>query len=76
MDKRWGHVTIAISGHPPFKTMVMLNGYEFTATMAKEHGLDFRKVGFRTGDLASEAKELENHLLALGNSQLHNTGQT
>ena len=45
MDKRWGHVTIVISGHPPFKTMIMLNGHEFTATMARKRGLDFQKAG-------------------------------
>ena len=28
MDPTWGHVTIKISGHPPFGAQVMLSGHE------------------------------------------------
>ena len=28
MDPTWGHVTIKISGHPPFGAQVILNGHE------------------------------------------------
>jgi hypothetical protein len=30
-DPDWGHVTIKMSGHPPFGAMVMLNGHEYVA---------------------------------------------
>jgi len=45
MDEQWGHVTIAICGHPPFKGMVMLNGHEYTASLARRRGIDFTKDG-------------------------------
>lgn len=28
MDPDWGHVTIKVSGHPPFPAQVILNGHE------------------------------------------------
>ena len=28
LDPDWGHVTIKISGHPPFPAQVILNGHE------------------------------------------------
>lgn len=45
MDAQWGHVTIAICGHPPFKAMVMLNGHEYTACLARRRGVEFTKDG-------------------------------
>jgi hypothetical protein len=44
-DNHLMRFAIAISGHPPFKTMIMLKGHEFTAAMAKKRGLGFRKDG-------------------------------
>src|SRR6476661_738680 len=35
MDPQWGHVTIKMSGHPPFAAQVMLNGHEFVACQAR-----------------------------------------
>jgi hypothetical protein len=29
MDPQWGHVTIKMSGHPPFGAQVILNGHEY-----------------------------------------------
>lgn len=29
IDKHWGHITIKISGHPPFGAQIMLNGHEW-----------------------------------------------
>ena len=29
MDQQWGHITIKISGHPPFGSQIMLNGHEW-----------------------------------------------
>jgi hypothetical protein len=45
MDREWGHVTIKVCGHPPFKAMVMLNGHEFVAAQARHSGLRFIKEG-------------------------------
>jgi len=45
IDEHWGHVTIAICGHPPFKAMIMLNGHEYVACRARRDGLTFVKEG-------------------------------
>jgi hypothetical protein len=45
MDREWGHVTIAVCGHPPFRAMVMLNGHEYTACRARRSGVAFAKEG-------------------------------
>ncbi len=29
LDPEWGHITIKISGHPPFPAQVILNGHEY-----------------------------------------------
>lgn len=29
IDKQWGHITIKISGHPPFGSQIILNGHEW-----------------------------------------------
>jgi hypothetical protein len=42
-DSEWGHVTIKISGHPPFPAQVILNGHEYVACQALKLGLDFKK---------------------------------
>ena len=31
MDPEWGHLTIKMSGHPPFGAQVILNGHEYVA---------------------------------------------
>jgi hypothetical protein len=28
MDAEWGHITIKMSGHPPFAAQIILNGHE------------------------------------------------
>ena len=43
MDPTWGHVTIKISGHPPFGAQVILNGHEYVACAAQAAGLGFTK---------------------------------
>ena len=45
MDPAWGHVTIKMSGHPPFGAQVILNGHEYVAAQAKAAGLGFTKEG-------------------------------
>ncbi len=44
IDPEWGHITIRMSSHPPFGTMVILNGHEFVARQAKRVGLDFQQT--------------------------------
>jgi hypothetical protein len=45
LDRDWGHLTIKISGHPPFPAQVMLNGHEYVACKAHKAGLRFTKEG-------------------------------
>ena len=42
-DRDWGHLTIKISGHPPFPAEVMLNGHEYVACQARKAGIVFAK---------------------------------
>jgi hypothetical protein len=45
MDPWWGHLTIKMSGHPPFGAQVMLNGHEYVACAAQAAGIGFTKEG-------------------------------
>jgi hypothetical protein len=45
LDRDWGHVTIKISGHPPFPAQVILNGHEYVACQARKAGIRFTKEG-------------------------------
>jgi len=45
LDPTWGHVTIKISGHPPFGAQVMLNGHEYVAAAARDAGIGYAKEG-------------------------------
>jgi hypothetical protein len=45
MDPQWGHVTIKMSGHPPFGAQVILNGHEYVAAAAQAAGIGFTKQG-------------------------------
>ena len=59
VDRDWGHVTIKISGHPPFPAQIILNGHEYVACQARKAGLEFSKEGncFTTiGNVAGLAK--------------------
>jgi hypothetical protein len=42
-DPDWGHVTIRMSGHPPFGAQVILNGHDYVARQARRAGLRFEK---------------------------------
>jgi hypothetical protein len=44
-DPQWGHLTIKMSGHPPFGAQVILNGHEYVACQAQADGLGFTKEG-------------------------------
>ena len=45
MDPTWGHLTIKMSGHPPFGAQVILNGHEFVACAAQAAEVGFAKEG-------------------------------
>jgi len=45
VDPWWGHVTIKMSGHPPFAAQVILNGHEYVAAAARAGGIGFTKEG-------------------------------
>src|SRR5256884_4152301 len=45
LDPDWGHLTIKISGHPPFPAQVILNGHEYVACQARKAGIAFTKEG-------------------------------
>src|SRR3954469_5560346 len=60
LDPDWGHLTIKISGHPPFPAQVILNGHEYVACQARKAGIAFIKQGncFTTiSDAAGLAKD-------------------
>jgi len=52
MDPDWGHVTIKMSGHPPFAAQVILNGHEYVAAQARAAGIGFAKEGNCFTDIA------------------------
>src|SRR5262249_50628796 len=45
MDPAWGHLTVKMSGHPPFGAQVILNGHEYVACQAHAEGIGFTKEG-------------------------------
>lgn len=45
MDPEWGHLTIKMSGHPPFGAQIILNGHEYVAAQARQAGIACTKEG-------------------------------
>jgi hypothetical protein len=45
MDPAWGHMTVKMSGHPPWPAQVILNGHEYVAVAAQGEGIGFVKEG-------------------------------
>src|SRR5215471_3020841 len=45
LDPDWGHLTIKLSGHPPFPAQLILNGHEYVAYQARKAGIAFTKEG-------------------------------
>jgi hypothetical protein len=45
LDPDWGHLTIKMSGHPPFGAQVILNGHEYVACQAEKRRINFIKEG-------------------------------
>ena len=56
MDPTWGHVTIKMSGHPPFGAQVILNGHEYVAAAATRAGVGYRKEGNCFSDIPEPAR--------------------
>ena len=83
-DTDWGHVTIKMSGHPPFGAQVILNGHEYVAAQAQKAGVEFTKeencftAVSRAADLAKIAdtlsqKETAGHLRQLCERWIYST---
>ncbi|MGA7879400.1 MAG: hypothetical protein WBL40_00540, partial [Terrimicrobiaceae bacterium] len=45
IDKEWGHLTIKMSGHPPFGMQVMLNAHEWVERRARKQTVSVIKEG-------------------------------
>ena len=45
IDKNWGHITVGISGHPPFGVRIFLNGHEWVQRKAINNKLKITKEG-------------------------------
>ena len=62
LDRDWGHITIKISGHPPFPAQVILNGHEYMDRQARKAGILFIEGGncfTHISDLAGFARIAE-----------------
>src|SRR6267143_3808214 len=55
LDPDWGHLTIKLSGHPPFPAQVILNGHEYVAGQARKAGIAFTKEGNCFTDISDAA---------------------
>jgi len=45
IDKEWGHLTIKMSGHPPFGLQISLNGHEWVQRQAQKQTISWVKEG-------------------------------
>jgi hypothetical protein len=45
MDKEWGHISIRMSGHPPFGAQILLNGHEWLERQARKATICYSKEG-------------------------------
>lgn len=45
MDKQWGHLSIRMSGHPPFGAQILLNGHEWLERQARKEAIAYFKEG-------------------------------
>jgi hypothetical protein len=44
-DREWGHLTIKMSGHPPFGVQVSLNGHEWVQRQAQKQAISWVQEG-------------------------------
>lgn len=45
LDPEWGHLTIKMSGHPPFGLQISLNGHEWVQRQAQKQAISWVKEG-------------------------------
>jgi hypothetical protein len=45
LDKHWGHISIRMSGHPPFGAQILLNGHEWLERQARKEAICYSKEG-------------------------------
>jgi len=45
IDPQWGHLTIRMSGHPPFGLQISLNGHEWVERQARKQAISWVKEG-------------------------------
>jgi hypothetical protein len=45
LDQEWGHLTIKMSGHPPFGLQISLNGHEWVQRQAQKQAISWVKEG-------------------------------
>jgi hypothetical protein len=45
LDPDWGHLTIKMSGHPPFGAQIILNGHEYVRLQAARAGVAYDLAG-------------------------------
>ena len=45
IDREWGHITIKMSGHPPFGLQISLNGHEWVQRQAQKQAISWVKEG-------------------------------
>ena len=62
IDQEWGHITIKISGHPPFGAQIILNGHEWVERREEIKKLSVTKegncfTGFSSGEALSRIAE-------------------
>jgi hypothetical protein len=57
MDPEWGHVTVRMSGHPPFGAQAILNGHEYISCLAMQQGMYFPKEGNCFTDIIGQADD-------------------
>jgi len=56
IDRQWGHITIRMSGHPPFGAQILLNGHEWVECQARQQSICWAKevtVLSRVSDLVA-----------------------
>jgi len=56
IDPEWGHLTIRMSGHPPFQAQVILNGHHYLARQASKVGLELDQVGNSFTHISNDAQ--------------------
>ena len=64
LDRDWGHVTIRMSGHPPFPVQIILNGHEYVDRQARKAGIMFTRratvsLGFQMSRLHAHRRDLD-----------------